>query len=264
MKRRTRRVLFWVAVVIFAFASWIVVKYAQGYVYDFGTHMFVRTGAVAVTANTSATLVVNGQDVGSTSLFGNRAGDDRLKAGTYTIQLARDGYSAWRKVAVVQAGLLTDFPNAMILPTDAAGIADLKTEASNSFGDVLTLKNAAPKSKPPQVAVGDFLLKGSQLIDIRTASLSVIADHVLGMTMADDNSRILWWTQNELWVMWIRSTSYQPFRAEREQELLMRLTTPIVRATWFRDHDHIVVDLGGHIYRIIETDTRGGVNVIRL
>jgi hypothetical protein len=264
MKKRTRRVLFWVAVIFFAFASWVVVKYAQGYVYDLTLHAFVRTGAVAVTANTGATFIVNGIQTGTTSFLGNRAGKDRLKPGTYTIQLSRDGFSAWRKVALVKEGMLTDFPHAMILPTDDASVVELKAEASNSFSETLTLKNSAPKSKPPQVAVGDFLLNGTQLLDIRTASMSLVADHVLGMTMADDSSRILWWTQTELWVMWLRGTDYQPFRAERERELVMRFTSPIMRAAWFRDNDHIIVDMGGRIYRILETDSRGGINVIRI
>jgi hypothetical protein len=65
-------------------------------------------------------------------------------------------------------------------------------------------------------------------------------------------------------VSWIRNTDYQPFRAEGDTELITRFSTSIVRAGWFRDNDHIVVDLGNAAYRILEADTRGGINIIKI
>lgn len=263
MRKRTRRILFWLAVIVFGLVSWVAIKYAQGYVYDWLSNSFVRTGAIAVTVNTSATLFVNDQSSGTTSLFGNRAGTEGLAPGTYTIRIARDGYSVWQKTVVVQEGMLTDFPHALLLSTDADAQPALQQEASQSMSEARTLKNAMPKLKPPQVRVGDFLLKNDQLWDMRTASGSLMATGVLGIVPASDNSRILWWTRNELWVQWLRNTDEQPFRVEGEQQAITRFSVPIVRAAWFRDVEHIVADLG-ITYRIIETDTRGGTNIIKI
>jgi hypothetical protein len=73
---------------------------------------------------------------------------------------------------------------------------------------------------------------------------------------------VLYWTRNELWVSWERATDYQPYRAAGDRELIARWSVPIARAAWFRDRDHIVVDLG-ITYRVLETDTRGGTNIVR-
>jgi hypothetical protein len=264
MKKRTRRILFWLSVAVFVFAAWVVIKYAQGYVFDWRTNMFVRTGAIAVTVNTSATLYVNDAKVSDTSFLGNRAGRDRLMPGTYEVKLIRDGYSGWRKTVEVREGMLTDFPTVLLLPTDEASQAALKQEASQSLTEARTLRDAPPKMKILEVRVGDFALRKAQLWDMRTASGSLIADNVLGMTVATNNSRILWWTRNELWVLWLRNTDYQPFHTEGERQAITRFSVPIVRAAWFRDDDHIVVELGGASYRVIETDTRGGLNMIKL
>lgn len=251
--------MFWVAVIVFGLASWVVIKYAQGYVYDWSTHAFVRTGAIAATVNTSATMLLNGREVSTTSFIGNRAGADGLAPGAYTVKVTRDGYSTWQKTATVQEGVLTDFPSVMILPTDDASQIDLKAEASRSLAEAHTLPRRAL-----QLTVNGFTLKGTQLLDSRTASASFVAENVLGLTPTGDGSRILWWTHNELWVLWLNNTNSQPYRTEDERMAITRFSVPIVRAAWFRDDDHIVVDLGNRTYRIIETDTRGGTNIIKM
>ncbi len=264
MKKRTRRILFWLAICAFAFASWIVIKYAQGYVFDWRTNAFVRTGAIAVTVNTGASLFVDDVKTGDTSYLGNRAGRDRLAPGSYEIKLVRDGYASWRKTVEVREGMLTDFPTVLLLPSDEASQPELKNEASSSLSESRTLKNAPPKMVHPEVSVGDFALSGTQLWDMRTASGSVIAENVLGFSVAENTSRLLWWTRNELWVLWVRNTDYQPFRSEGERQAITRFSVPIIRAAWFRDDDHIVVDLGRQDYRVIETDARGGLNIIKI
>ncbi|MEK7638357.1 MAG: PEGA domain-containing protein [Patescibacteria group bacterium] len=264
MKKRTRRIIFWLAVIAFGLASWVVIKYAQGYIFDWNSNAFVRTGAIAVTVNTGASLFVNDTKTGDTSFLGNRAGRDRLAPGTYQIKLVRDGYSGWRKTIEVREGMLTDFPTVLLLPSDEASQPALKAEASVSLAESRTLKNAPPKMVHPEVSIGDFALSGTQLWDMRIASGSIIAKNVLGFTVADNTSRLLWWTRNELWVLWLRNTDYQPFRTEGERQAVTRFSVPIIRAAWFRDYDHIIVDLGHQDYRVIETDARGGLNIIKI
>jgi hypothetical protein len=266
MKRRTRRILFWCAVIVFGLASYGAIRYAQGYKYDTATHLFVRTGAIAVTANTDAQLYIGDQLVGPLSFLGRRAGRDRLLPGSYTVRLVRDGWSAWHKEAVVREGLLTDFPNVMLLPMNEEAEPILIAEFQEALEGGRTNADATPSPVPsatPQVSLGDWLLVKGTLRFMDTASGSVIATGVLGFSPTDNNDRVLWWTRNELWVHWARGTNYQPYRQEGEIEMLARWTSPILKAAWFRDRDHIVVDLGPQGYRVIETDTRGGVNIIR-
>jgi len=273
MKKRTRRMLFWLAAVIFAIATFIAIRYAQGYAYDFSTRSFVRTGAIAVSANTGATLYIDERPVGGTSFIANRVGSDGLLPGTYDIRLARDGFSTWRKTVAVEEGKLTDFPSVLLLPTDDESILSLKEEASRSLADALTLKDAvatpSPSPKPVKplpvrVTDNDFTLQGTVLLDERAASSSVVAENVLGFMISDNESRMLWWTRNEIWVLWLRNTDSQPYRSEGERQAVTRFSVPIFGAAWFRDIEHIVADLGNQSYRIIETDARGGTNIIKL
>ncbi|MCC6934299.1 MAG: hypothetical protein IT406_01205 [Candidatus Yanofskybacteria bacterium] len=262
MKKRTRRILFWFAVVVFFVATWVVIRYAQGYAYDWKSGQFVRTGAIAVTVNTSGQLFVDDRLSGSTSFLGNRAGQDRLLPGSYTVRLVRDGYSTWRKEAVVQEGLLTDFPSILLLPLDDAALIDLKREASVSLS--LARLPSEPHKASVGVTDGTFALKGTTLWRTDAASASVVAESVLGFARPTDGSRVLWWTRNDLWVVWLRNTDYQPFHSEGDRQLITRISVPIRRAAWFRGRDHIVVDLGSQSYRVVEIDTRGGVNIIKL
>jgi hypothetical protein len=276
MKKRTRRILFWLAAMVFVVASWVAIRYAQGYAYDFASGSFVRTGAIAATVNTDAIFSIDDKNIGKTSFLGNRVGKEGLVPGTYDIRLTRDGYSAWRKSVQVEQGKLTDFPNVVLLPTDDESLLQLKIEASESLHEARTLRDATPtpmpspkplktpKPAPIRVQMGDFALEGTTLLDARTASSSVIAEQVLGFALADNQNRLLWWTRNELWVLWLQNTDTQPYRAEGERQAITRFSVPIVRAAWFRDLEHIVADLGNQSYRVIETDARGGTNIIKL
>jgi len=163
----------------------------------------------------------------------------------------------------------------LLLPTDDESLLSLKQEASDSLAAALTLKNALPtptptpspkpaKPLPARVTDADFTLQGTTLLDERAASPSVVAESVLGFMVAGNESRILWWTRNEIWVLWLRNTDSQPYRSEGERQAITRFSVPILRAAWFRDIEHIVADLGNQSYRIIETDARGGTNIIKL
>jgi len=235
--------MFWLAVVVFGVSAFVIVKYAQGYRYDFTAGRFELTGAVAVTANTDAKLFVDDVLVGSLSLLSHRGGDNRLLPGDYSVSLVRDGYSTWKKEAVVTEGLLTDFPKVLLIPTDEASLPDLRAEASRSLTEATLVK---PK-----------------LASISGDGWSLPARGILGYMPSDNGDRVLWWTRNELWVLWVRDTDYQPYHVAGDRELVTRWSVPIVKAAWFRDRDHIVVDLGDGQYRVVETDTRGGTNIVR-
>jgi hypothetical protein len=274
MHIRIRRTLFWVAVLLFFVVAFITIRYAQGYVYDFEARRFVRTGAIAVSANTDAKLFVDDEFAGELSLVTHRAGKTRLEPGSHTVRLVRDGWSPWSKEVIVEEGFLTEFGHVLLLPTDDIGIAELHDEASRSLNESLTLADATPLPSPspkpqgstptplPRVDSGDFMLWGTGLfLSDGTASGSFIADHVRGFQA--ENDRVLWWTQNEVWIYYSRDTGDQPLHTAGDRELLGRWTSRVRGAAWFRDRYHLVIDLGTQGYRVLETDSRGGMNIVR-
>ena len=87
MTKRTKRVLFYAAVVVFLFASYIIVLYAQGYKYNFSKWEFERTGSIYVKANVGADVYVDGEKDGSTSFLGNSHTVSGLLPGEYLLRL---------------------------------------------------------------------------------------------------------------------------------------------------------------------------------
>lgn len=250
MTKRFRRVLFYSSLVIFLLASFVVILYAQGYKYSFREGRFLRTGAISLNVNTGATVYVNDQLKGSTSLIGNTVGIDGLLPGVYSVRIQRDGYSTWLKDITAYEGLVADFPHVLLLPLDETANEELLAEVKKVFA-------AKPAGKEDE-----FLLRQRSLFQITENKQMLLATNVRGFALSSDSSRILWWTNNEIWVRWLSDTNYQPLKVTGNQELIIKSAATIKRAAWFRGTDHIVFETNG--YRIAETDTRGEVNVIKL
>jgi hypothetical protein len=253
-------VLFGIAVVVFSITSWIATRYAQGYMIDVATWSFVRTGAIAISTNTSAKLFIDDVLVGQTSFLGNNAGKDRLAPGIHEVTIYKEGWSSWHKAVNVEAGRLTDFPSVLLLPLSEGFQGEARSESEQAFA----LARVASRSPITLEFSGDqyvTLAKG-KLFDAPIASGSLLADHVLGIARGGSD-RLLWWTNNEIWILWRSATNYQPLRVQGERSLIARFRTPIIRAGWY-DAEHVVVDMGSAGMLIFETDMRGGQNVIRI
>ena len=289
MKRRTRRVLFFIATAMFVFFSYVAILYAQGYKYSFRDNKFVRTGAIYLDVNTDANIYFNDRLVGSTSFLGRSFSKGGLLPGKYTVRVTYDGYTTWQKKTVVEEGFVVDFPKIMILSESEDERAKLIAEIEGLLNVAKpeispTLPILSPKtlekqnrgssiSQPNSKNLGEigttsepsqsYFVKNKLLYKNDGNQLEVLAQNIVGFAMVGNESRIAWWnSNNEIWVMWLRDTSYQPYRKIGDKELLTRLSTRIKNISWFRDEDHIVVDSLG--YEIIELDTRGGINIIKL
>ncbi len=252
MTRKTRTIVFYVGIAVFIIASYVMVLYAQGYKYSFQKHRFFLTGAISLKANTDAKIFVNDTLAGSTSFLTNSFSIDRLLPGQYVIRLQRDGYSAWQKTVSVQEGMVVDFPKVLLLSqTEEDSIALAK-----EITDVLTV----PAPKPGETI--PFYLKNKTLYQVKNGTAVVLAKGVMGFAHTNNQDRLLWWTPNEVWVLWLTDTDYQPYHHAGDKELITRFAVSIQRATWFRDNDHIVLQSNG--YRIIEIDKRGGINIVKI
>ena len=266
MKRRTRRILFISAIAIFILCSYVAILYAQGYKYSFRDNKFVRTGAIYLDVNTSAKVYFNDKLVGSTSFIGNAFSKGGLLPGQYMIRITRDGYTTWQKKTIVEEGFVIDFPKVMILPENEEERAKLIVEIEGLLNSAKPELSPTPKIKIPSPTPNfnaPFYLKDKILYKNEESQKEIIDRNVQGFVVSQNESRIAWWNNNnEIWVMWLRDTGYQPYHKDADKELLTRFSTKIKNIGWFRDEDHIVVDSLG--YKIVELDTRGGINIIKL
>jgi len=272
MKRTTRRVLFYSAIVLFLFFGYIAILYAQGYKYSFRDNKFHRTGAISLKVNTDAKVYLDDNLEDNTSFIGNAFSKGGLIPGQYVVRVTQDGYTTWQKKATVEEGYLVDFPRVLILPESEDERAKLIEEIESllylptpSPTPVVSATIKPSKTPSPSLSPGitePYYIKSKTLYR-NGVEPEALAQNVAGFKLSKNSSRIIWWNNNnEIRVMWLEDSGYQPYHKKGDVELVTRLSTKIRSIGWFRDEDHLVVDSLG--YKIVELDTRGGINIIKI
>lgn len=251
MTRKTKLVFFYSAVAVFLLLSYVVILYAQGYKYNFSEGKFFRTGAISLKVNTDAKIFLDDGLEGGTSFFGNSFNIDRLLPGRYKLSVQKDDYSSWQKTVTVEEGLVVDFPRIMLLPEEGE-------EEQKLFDEVGLLFKELELSPMSSASIDPFPLE--------------LTEAIKGFRLSENKNKLAWWTNNEIWVMWLNDTNYQPFYKKGDKELVTRFSQTIQNGAWFRDEDHLVLELESRdsknrpysIYKVIEIDKRGGVNIVEL
>lgn len=268
MTKRTKRALFYSAVAVFLLLSYVVILYAQGYKYSFSEARFLRTGAISLKVNTGAKIFLNDELEGETSFFNHSFSIDRLLPGVYKLNIQKDGHSSWYKTVTVEEGLVIDFPRAMLLPEEGEDEQKLFEEVDILFKKLEPIPTLKPLTDTPFVLDA----KLNRLLRNADEKLEEIASDVKGFRSSENENKLAWWTNNEVWVMWLNDANYQPFHKKDDKELITRFSTSILNGAWFRDEDHVILELERldsrgrpySIYQVIEIDKRGGINIIEL
>ena len=256
MNKRTKRIIFYSAVVIFVLLSYVVILYAQGYKYSFSESRFFRTGSIYVKANEDAKVYMDDKFLNSTSFFGNSYMINGLLPRQYMIRLQKDNFSSWQKKISVEEGLVNEYSRIILLSESGEAEENVKTEIKK----ILT-----PSKKPVSLSANSdqpFYIKNGVLIHNVDGTIEKLAYFVTDFAISPDNRKLAWWNGNELWVMWLLDTDYQPYHKAGDKDLITRFSIKIKNAGWFRDSDHVVVDSSG--YKVVEIDKRGGLNIVEI
>ncbi|PIR41739.1 MAG: hypothetical protein COV30_02115 [Candidatus Yanofskybacteria bacterium CG10_big_fil_rev_8_21_14_0_10_37_15] len=279
MTKATKRGLFYSAVVIFILASYIMIFYAQGYKFNFDDFGFYRTGSIHIKTNIGADVYLDDKKSGSTSFLSNSHTINGLLPGEYPVRVQRkDNYSFWEKNIRVEEGLVSEFSKIVLFPIFGEEKEIFVTELesmlypSSSLNDTAVLtpvpkptpKKSSPVLSPthlidtePFYIERDILYKNNGLGN----NPSQLAVNVKGFSLSQDNSKILYWSGRELWVVWLKKTDYQPIREADNKERIIRLSRPIKKAVWYLNEDWIVAD-DGKAYKLVEIDNREKINVV--
>jgi hypothetical protein len=253
MTPKIKKVIFYFSLVIFVITTYIVVLYAQGYKYSFTENKFFRTGAIYLKTNVEAEVYLNDKKIGNTSFFNNSFRLEGLLPKKYNIKIQKNNYSIWEKTVTIEEGLVTEFSKIILLPKEGPDFEKLKEEL-----------NILLSEKPINTSASSpfFLKNKTLLITKEKDDNEILATDVKGFNLSFDKSKIVWWTNNEIWVMWIYNSNFQPYHKAGDKELITRYSIPIKNVVWFRDNEHLLVDTG--YYNILEIDTRGGINIVTL
>lgn len=276
MTKRTRRILFYLAIIIFLLVSYVTILYAQGYKYSFSEKKFLRTGTIYLKANTDAMVFLNNKFINSTSFLGSSYTISRLLPGQYAIRLEKNGYSIWQKNVKVEEGLVTEFSKILLLPQGNEESESLKEEIASllnplkqSLSPTPLVKNRKPSIKPTETPFSSpishkpFFIKNKILFRSEGDIPKKVANDVVEFALSGDKEKIFWWNSKEIWVLWLDQTDYQPYRKKEDRNLISWINdSGIKKAAWFRDSDHIVIETDG--YRVLELDSRGGRNIYEI
>ncbi len=261
MTKTTKRWLFYSAVVIFALSSYVIILYAQGYKYSFSEAKFFRTGSIFVKANEDARVYMNDKFLNSTSFFGNSYTISGLLPKQYTVRLQKDNFSSWQKKVIVEEGLVNDYSRILILPESGEDKDNLRAEIKGLLYSS-PKQTPSPSIKPTPKLLPFYVKNGVLFKNMENGETERLAYLVTGFAISPDDNKVTWWNVNELWIMWLSDTDYQPYHKAGDKELITKFSVKIKKAAWFHDSDHVVVDSGG--YKVVEIDKRGGLNIIEI
>lgn len=90
-----------------------------------------------------------------------------------------------------------------------------------------------------------------------------IYDNVLGIQLSDDGKKLLFWTENEIWVLMLRKWEVQPLRNKGDKILITRFSEPIKNIQWMDNYENIIFSVGSSI-KSVEIDLRDHVNVVNV
>ena len=99
------------------------------------------------------------------------------------------------------------------------------------------------------------------LFNNQTKAFDFLANNVLGAGFSPDNEKLLYWTEHEIWVIWLADVWSQPYRKAGEKDLITRLADNIGQAAWFSPTNeniiYVVKDNSGQSQiKITELDDR--------
>ncbi|MFA7319473.1 MAG: carboxypeptidase-like regulatory domain-containing protein [Parcubacteria group bacterium] len=84
-------------------------------------------------------------------------------------------------------------------------------------------------------------------------------DGILEAHFSDDGKKLLFWSDNEISVYYLRDELSQPVRNEDTMENITRYSQSVANVQWFYDYEHIVFTVG-RFAKIIELDPRDHKN----
>lgn len=82
-----------------------------------------------------------------------------------------------------------------------------------------------------------------------------------GFQFSDDGKKLLYWSEFEMSLYFLRDWDVQPKREENESRQLLRFSSQIENVQWHKDYEHVLFSTGKKI-KIVEADYRDNINIM--
>lgn len=117
MKQRTRKILFFILLLVFIVLAPILVLYVQGYRFDLANRKLTQTGGLFLkTIPKQAQIYLDGESSKRTDFFFGSALIENLLPKKYKISVQKEGFHPWEKDLEVKEREVTEARNIILFP----------------------------------------------------------------------------------------------------------------------------------------------------
>ena len=285
MSKSTKNLL-----LIFSFALFFVlgsylVSYAYGYKFDFGELTWIKTGGLAVKANTDgARIFIDGREAGKIPFLSNVFTQKNILPGQYSLKVEKDANAPVSKNIEVVSGQVTQLIH-VYLPQKEE-IAEFinsrpKEEPVPYFISNLdgllyeeTGSETNEKLSSDPVYIKDFLLKffndsfylasrdveapGLFLLNSEGKWDQIYTRPLIDAALSPDGKKLALIGENEIHVLWLKDDGEPPYFRQGHNETVLQTDQKIQKVFWFKTDWHLIYLTSNGETRFIDLDPTGG------
>lgn len=232
--------------VVFILTVPVLLLYTTGYFLDSNFNL-IKTGGIYIASPVSGSQIfINEQLEKETNILQNSVFTQNLKAKNYSVLVAKDGYSPWRKELEVKPQYVTE-ARAFLLPEDYSESATILMR------DNLTPLGVSDYDDVLQILKHDKRF-GEVIASTTPPSIERFALH--------DKLRLWRYSgENKIRIEWLDKETPKPYYLEESKQLVLDSPQEIRSMDFYpRRSDVIIVARENGIFAI-EIDERGGRNI---
>ncbi len=249
MNKNFRAILFFICFILFLIVAPIIILSSQGYRIDLnpseGRIKITQTGGLFLRIlPRQAEIFLDSKLKETTDFFFNSALIENLIPKKYQVLVKKQGYHSWQKELEIKEKEVTAIDNIFLFPQNPEFKA-LTKEETNQF---LTLFN-----NNQELTLDELLL------DQDTYQ---ILEQMNGFKLSPDSKKLVYFSDYEIWILFLKEKQNQPSKKAGEKLFLMRLSEKIKHVLWLNSY-YLVFSTENKI-KISEIDERDRINMIDL
>jgi len=198
MTRRTRRIIFFLFLMVFIILAPLITLYAWGYSFDWEEKTIVATGGIYLRTHPSgAEIYINDKLRGKTNKFIRR-----LVPKLYEIKIIKDNYHSWQKNLLVEPRLVAKANNILLVPFNPK--ISLITKDDKIYEEIYSSLKNPDKEKT-------YFFSQNTLYDLNDSPPSVLASNVLNYTIYKNGILYLDYFTGKIYELDLTSLESMPF-----------------------------------------------------
>lgn len=249
MNKNFQGTLFFVCFALFLIVAPLIILSSQGYRIDLnpsgGGIKITQTGGLFLKVlPKQVEIFLDSKLKETTDFFFNSTLIENLMPKKYQVLVKKQGYHSWQKELEIKEKEVTAIDNIFLFPQNP----EFKPLTKEETDELLTLFNNNQK------VVLDELLLDQETFQI--------LEQMNGFKLSPDSKKLVYFSDYEIWVLFLKEKQNQPLKKAGQKLFLMRLSEKIKDVLWLNSY-YLVFSVENKI-KISEIDERDRINIIDL